>query len=96
MVGILTKEEGPLTQERAQSSSTSHPAPHRKRCHGDGVWPYCSWNAGYVPALGAPMLGRHCLTSSSVVFLGPGVGEMWGASLQAGYPTAHWDKDHLL
>lgn len=48
----------------------------------------CSWR---------PYAGQALPTSSSpVVFLGPGVGEMWGASLQAGYLTACWDKDHLL
>lgn len=33
--GHLTTGEGPLTQEGAQGSSSSCPAPHRKRCHGD-------------------------------------------------------------
>lgn len=53
-----------------------------------------------MPAPGAPVLGGHCLASAPpVLFLGTGMGEMWGnwgASPQAGHPTAYWDKGHPL
>lgn len=60
---------GGLTPEKvlgALRCSCSCPAPYSKRCLGDrgGTWLYRSWNAGYVPVPGAPVLGSRPLLFS--------------------------------
>lgn len=82
--GHLTTVKGPLTQEGAQGSSSSCPAPHRKRCHGDREGGFGCTAAGMLGMCLLLVLLCWAGTAWPQPFLFSSWGQVWGRRGETG------------